>query len=59
MKVSGMEPLHNLESACTSKIRKILYLTLERGLNAKKFLFSCYVAESVNEALSNDAHTVL
>jgi hypothetical protein len=54
-----MEPLYNLENVCTSKIRMILNLTLERGLNAKKFLFSCYVPESVNEALSNEAHTVL
>jgi len=49
-----MEPLHNLESICTSTIRKTLYSTLEKGLNAKKFLFSCYVPEPVNEA-----HTVL
>jgi len=54
-----METLHNLESDCTSKIRKILHLTLERVLDAKKFLFSCYVPQSVNEALFNEAHTVL
>lgn len=41
-----MEPLRNLESVCTPKIRNILHLTLERGFNAKKFFFSCYVTVS-------------